>query len=31
MCDDLDSFIAIAVLTSLSTLLLRKFVNKYSS
>ncbi|OEZ33690.1 MFS transporter [Francisella endosymbiont of Amblyomma maculatum] len=31
MCDGLDTFIAIAVLTSLSTLLLRKFVNKYSS
>ncbi|APC94484.1 peptide MFS transporter [Francisella tularensis] len=31
MCDGLDTFIAIAVLTSLATLLLRKFVNKYSS
>lgn len=31
MCYGLDTFIAIAVLTSLVTLLLRKFVNKYSS
>ena len=31
MCYGLDTFIAIAVLTSLATLLLRKFVNKYSS